>query len=43
MDQPLLVRIPEQANAPLIPIKPPPDLGTLKRVLDGLARQPCQS
>jgi transcriptional regulator with XRE-family HTH domain len=29
-DQPLLVRTPEPANAPLIPVKPPPDLATAR-------------
>jgi hypothetical protein len=42
-DQPLLVRTPEPANAPLIPVKPPPDLATLVRVLAGLVRLPCQN
>jgi hypothetical protein len=42
-DQPLLVRTPAPGNAPLKPIKPPPDLATLARVKDALVRLPCQS
>jgi hypothetical protein len=38
-DQLLLVRTPDPANAPLIPIKPPPDLAMLARVLEGLAKK----
>jgi hypothetical protein len=43
-DQPLLVlRTPEQADAPLGKIKPPPDLAKLQRVLGGLRGLPCLS
>jgi hypothetical protein len=42
-DQPLLVRTPDAANAPLIPVKPPPALETLARVLDRLEALPCLS
>ena len=42
-DAPLLVRTPEQANAPLVPVKPPPDLETLKRVVERLEALPCLS
>jgi hypothetical protein len=34
-------RIPEPANAPLKPIKPPPDVATLARVKAGLEKLPC--
>jgi hypothetical protein len=37
-DEPLLVRTPDRANAPLIPIKPPPSLAMLARVLRGLVK-----
>jgi hypothetical protein len=42
-EQPLLTRTPDQTNAPLIPVKPPPDLAILTRVLAGLVRQQCKN
>jgi hypothetical protein len=41
-DQPLLIRAPQQSNAPLKPIKPLADPELLARVCDGLKALPCQ-
>jgi hypothetical protein len=42
-EQPLLIRTPEQANAPLTRIRPLDDPALLERALEGLRRLPCPS